>query len=508
MKNIFLILLSILGLELKAQSDINISNSPFWDTEPNLICSPTDSSILVCAWMSAGLGLITIKSRVSHNEGLTWGNTHLFAHHYINATSADVSMRYDANGILYLTLIDYKPTFDSGAVYMYKSIDDGVSWDNGVKVFDMNETADGAVDRPWFAIDAIGSSPTGIIYVTTKSPEAVVATNKHVWLKRSLDGGATFSNPIQIDNATYPAAGDKTMAVPVVEEGNWLYIVYLSYQTGTLQYPKLICALSTDSGNTFSYSEITQFTNAVTDTTLQVDWDITSQESSATNIYYTIQTSQSLDVEERTFDYVNAWPQIFSCPNSDWGAYLYDEDMIWSAYDGLFNQAAVWRDRRYTGSSAFEIFAAFSDNSGNGYYPERKLSSGSSPNQPISKGNDFLGCALNPNYLFAAWGDYRDGNWEIYFNRIPLNDFTKVNTPFANDISVSYSNHSLIISNNKNYSNIKVVDALGRLILSQSVSLQQNEIIKLKSDLPAGVYFAQLSDGTKSLTQKFVIPAE
>lgn len=487
-------------------ADINISNSGFWDTEPYLICFPSDSSKLVCAWMSTGAGLITIKTKVSFDAGNTWGSTQLFSHHYTNATSADVSMQYDNDGELYLSFIDYKTTFDSGAVYLYKSTDYGMSWDNGTKVFDITETSDGAVDRPWFTIDRSQNATQHNIYLCTKSPEAVVASVKHLWLKRSTDGGATFTSPIQIDDTNYPAAGDKTMATPCVDANGNLYIVYLSYQTGTLQYPKLVCAKSTDAGNSFSYSIITQFTQ-VADSSLQIDWDVTACNTTPV-VVYTLATATDVDIMSQRFDGTN-W-SVAQRLNTDAVGNGINQDMVWiKSQDPLNNIIAVaWRDRRNFAASLtapFEIYVCVSDDGGATFYPDNKMSSGNSPFQMLVKGNDFLGVDLCSPYLFAAWGDYRDGNWEIYFNKVYYPQL--MNTVSVNDQQpqIVFSNQTIQINNNRTFNTFELIDANGKLLLKKNLLMVSHENITIQNDLPAGIYMAQLSNRKKSFTKQFAI---
>lgn len=66
--------------------------------------------------------------------------------------------------------------------------------------------------------------------------------------------------------------------------------------------------------------------------------------------------------------------------------------------------------------------------------------------------------------------------------------------PASNELSIATANH---------FSNIQIIDALGKTVLSQHVNYTNQTTIDI-STLSKGVYFIQLNEGDKLITKKFI----
>jgi hypothetical protein len=119
----------------------NLSNGIFFNGEPYLAINPTNNQNLVSAWMSmtfsSGQYHIAIKTRASFDGGASWSTANLLPHFGAGFGSADPSMAFDKNGLLYISYIDYTQAPDSGGIYVARSNNGGLNWDTPTKAFDM-----------------------------------------------------------------------------------------------------------------------------------------------------------------------------------------------------------------------------------------------------------------------------------------------------------------------------------------------------------------------------------
>jgi hypothetical protein len=170
-----LLVVMLLSLRANAQ-DEDLSNGLVFDGEPYLVVDPTDTRHLVAAWMGFTFGQpLGIKTRVSFDAGDTWSPVHVLPHFASTYHSADPSLAFDGAGHVFACYIDYRVSPDSGAVYVVKSLDGGLTWDTGSEVIGMYANANKRpIDRPWLTID-----PTnGHHYVTTKPAPWVLPPNR------------------------------------------------------------------------------------------------------------------------------------------------------------------------------------------------------------------------------------------------------------------------------------------------------------------------------------------
>jgi len=178
-------------------ANINISNGVVFDGEPFLAVNPTNPQNLVVAWMGfsiTGIVRISIKTKASFDGGFTWSPVHIVPHGGATFHSADVSLCFRDDGVVYVCFVDYRQNPDSGGVYLSKSSDGGVSWSTLSEIWSLNEdTIKKPIDRPWLACDRSNTANNGMLYVTTKPPSWVPAPNRP-YLKTSSDSGQTWSS--------------------------------------------------------------------------------------------------------------------------------------------------------------------------------------------------------------------------------------------------------------------------------------------------------------------------
>jgi hypothetical protein len=145
---------------------------------------PTNPQHLVASWMDSGPGILTTHAR-SLDGGVTWQTAGNFAPG-VNPTvyNYDPTVTIDGLGNVFLSLANA----DAGpGIYVLRSADGGLTFNGSVAI----EPATW-IDKPWITSDPVSNNVyVAYMYVTDNGGGPIRFT-------RSLDHGATFSNPIAI----------------------------------------------------------------------------------------------------------------------------------------------------------------------------------------------------------------------------------------------------------------------------------------------------------------------
>jgi PKD repeat protein len=141
---------------------------------------------------------------------------------------------HDLNNVYY-SYIAFNRTTNDGGVAVSKSTDGGLTWLDPV-VVDWNSPSE-FMDKEYITVDATGSPYDGNVYLTwTHFP------NTSISFSRSIDGGATFSDPVSINGSYSSNQG----SLPVVGPDGTLYVAWYSYNI-----PGIAMNKSTNGGQSF-----------------------------------------------------------------------------------------------------------------------------------------------------------------------------------------------------------------------------------------------------------------
>lgn len=153
--------------------NIDLSNSPYFDGECNLVVNPLNPKHLVSAWIyySFAGGHDAIATRSSFDGGQTWTPLQILPHAYTIFNSCDPTMYFGKDSCVYLAYIDLSGlhTSDSGYIMVTRSVNGGITWKAPVKAIAWNAQPNLPIDRPWIAADGTPGPYSGRVYLTSQN---------------------------------------------------------------------------------------------------------------------------------------------------------------------------------------------------------------------------------------------------------------------------------------------------------------------------------------------------
>lgn len=421
--------------QLKAQNQ-NISNGYVFDGEPYIAVNPNNNQHLVVAWM--GLASFSqklqIKTRTSFDGGQTWSSVNAIPHTSSGYTCADPSLDFDENGNPMVCYIDFTGTTPpiSGAVYIRKSTDGGLTWGNAQEVINANhEGTKWPIDRPWMKIDKAPGPLQGTIYITTFNGNRTDAPF-HPYLSVSTDGGNTFHT--RYADTTGWLSGpinNLPMCSPTLSSTGVFYGVYGSYVPSQNVYAQSILARSSNGGITLTHkpariqnppAQLSNYPNAKKSPLLVAN----PANPNHLAYFYVSAHTGDLDIYMiETTDQGATWTQPHRI-NADSVNNGKMQDMLWADFDYDGDLVVSWRDRRNGQSGTYEtqseIWATVRYADSAQFEPNFQLTDQALAYDTIlaSEGNDFMGIDIANDTLYAVWGDVRSGTLNIWFQKMDM----------------------------------------------------------------------------------------
>lgn len=514
--SIIFLLSNLNAFQAYSQTNQNISNHPYSDSEPYLAVNPLNPQNVISAWMGvSSFTRLSIMTSASIDGGTTWSVPDTIPNISQNFTAADVSIAFNNQGTAFLSFVDYKFTLDSGFIRVCKSTDLGLSWDTPVSAVSAADAPDIPVDRPWIVCDNSPGIYSGNLYIVSKSYFASPIPH-HIWLTVSNDSGQSWSPISELDSLVPIGIISNIMGVPAVTSSGNLVVAYATYNPPADPIAKVICIISQDGGNSFSPHTIYNITagSSISDTLYQASYSIHANPANASQLVF--QSTSAINGDPDVFisyssDSGLSWSPLQRI-NSDPIGNGKGQDMSWGSFSqsGVF--ALAWRDRRNGSSgstSDFEIFGSVSTDGGASFSPNVNLSSAVSPVVSMSRGNDFLGTGLTPTHLVANWCDNRTGNHEIFFQSVSVNSILNhLPAGAIHNYAILFPNPAgsffQIRFTNPFSGTLRVLSAEGKLLDERMIQNAISEIIST-TDLLPGNYIVELTSGNFTSSRKLTI---
>ncbi len=522
MKNALLIIILALvsAAHGYAQSNEDLSGGLVWESEPYMATDPANPQHIVVAWMgSVPLSHLCIKIIATFNGGATWSSPAIIPHVSPTYTSADVSMAFDHTGNIYTTYIDSRQSPDSGAVYVVKSADGGLTWGSPAQV--ISGFADGTkfpIDRPWLTIGKSTGPAPDTLYITTK-PAPFVAPPNRPYFEKSYDGGATWSAWRYIDTTGYLVGNvvQAPMAAPGTDSAGTFHCVYPSYLPSQSIYPQYIMATARP-GNTFSYNVVyTSIGASPIDTLAKAGarfiCDPTNNKHLA--LLHIEDLTGDLDVycTETTDGGITWSPQ--ARVNDDASGNGKMQDLVWANFDENGDLVAAWRDRRNAPGTGYQqpsqVWGTIKWKDSASFSTNFMISDSTAPYDSIylsGSGNDFMNVAMAQDTLSAVWGDVRTGALNIWFSRRAMRTGVTVVKSIASEpvpavnIYPDPSQGHLTVEGSY-ITGILITDLGGRAVFQKTISAEKT-LLDL-SFLTPGTYIASVNTANGVVSKQIEI---
>jgi len=147
---------------------------------------------------------------------------------------SDPGITVDSQGNFYVVILSYTSTADPNGLFVQKSIDGGLTWSESIEV--VNGVAGVFEDKEFIACDRSGSIYEGNLYVTW----ARFGYSQEIMCCRSTDSGLSFQSPVSLES------GSLQWPNPAVGSNGELFIGWENFSSG-LRFSR-----SVDGGATFS----------------------------------------------------------------------------------------------------------------------------------------------------------------------------------------------------------------------------------------------------------------
>jgi hypothetical protein len=508
MKLLFNFLLIIFLPFLSVGQNQNISNGDVFDGEPYIAINPENAQHLVVSWMGYVLwNQIQIKTRVSLDGGKNWSDAVAIPHVNPLFTSADPSLDFDKNGNVYLSYIDYNKLLDSGAVYVRKSIDNGISWGEAAKVIGLHDDeGKKPIDRPWMSIDRSDGENQGNIYITTMNIKEAFIPPFNPYLIKSDDEGSSFEPWRYVDTTNWLAGSliPQPMPTNAISGDGTFYCVYPSWVFSQNFLPQYIVASSVDGGNSFEYNTVFESNNGVNDSHAKKGYLLRSNPADNSHLVFLYLGLPNGDADvlmRESFDKGETWTDEVRV-NDDPVSNNRMQDLLWADFDTDGDFVVSWRDRRNSPDTgymtSYEIWGAFREANSSDFNPNFKISDTSIGFDTVlnSAGNDFMCIKIQDDTLNIIWGDTREGFLNIWFQRLDIYGNTLSIEQLAHEQqnTLVYPNPAtseITIQSKEVIINIQILDTSGKVMLEQK-NLQNEKVVLNISKLPRGVYFVHI----------------
>ncbi|MCX6280350.1 MAG: hypothetical protein NTU51_00120 [Bacteroidetes bacterium] len=430
MRTSFIVALLVFRLMTSAQN-INLSQGLYFDGEPYMAIDPANERHMVVAWMGyIPYQQIAIKTSATFNGGMNWSQVQSIPHVSPGFTSADPSLAFDGSGNVFLAYIDYRKSPDSGAVYVVKSADGGLSWSQRSKVIDAwDDALKRPIDRPFLTIDRSGGTYNGRMYITTKPAQWIPPPNRPYFI-RSTDNGQSWGNWRYLDTLNWLAgpyiAGP--MAAPETGSNGMFYAIYPSWELTQSLLPRFIIARSSDGGASFNYHWVIAGAAGVNDTLSKKGYRLISDPTDPSHLAFFRISPMFGDPDVVMLESHNGgitWADTTRV-NDDPAGNGRMQELAWAGFSSVGDIISAWRDRRHapdTGyATSYEIYGAVRWHDSIRFSPNFRISDTIiGYNQVLAgKGNDFMNVVMADDTMSAVWADTRDGRLNIWFQHTDL----------------------------------------------------------------------------------------
>jgi len=480
-------------------------------SEPLVAINPIDPSKIIVAANDFRISGNQARVIFSHDNGNNWVSSTVPLSGLAGYTEAtDPAVTFDANGNILYAMIHYQTFGNGDGLFVNKSADNGATWKT--RATEVKKNSDGLVfeDRPAISTDNSNSAYRNNVYVTWTS---LSDESSRILFSRSINGGESFESFIELANGKV-----HTTDVKVDDNGN-IYVAYL-VNNNLIQIRKSI-----DGGNTFSAPiQAVSFEHsgsAYNNTYLlkqngNTGVKVRSFPSIAilnNNVYIGYSAKNGSDLSDIFVTKSVDGGLTFSTPlrvNND--NTLTDQFMPrLTAQDGkLF---MTWLDSRDdVNNQTISTYLGVSPDGGISFDNCKISTQSFNPASILLKNyiGDYIGLAVSSENIVSVWTDGRNNLFDVYAGILPMNPTSVKDEVILTDFVVSQNfpnpfNPSTTISYSipkENTVTIKLFDVQGKeiaTIFSGFVNAGSHrfnfEVKQTKLNLSSGTYIVKVRYG-------------
>ena len=471
--------------------------------EPNIAVNPLNENEIVIGWRQFDNVVSNFRQAgwaYSSDGGQTWTfpgsiNPGVF--------KSDPVLDCDNSGNFYYNSLVSTPS--TLPCYVYKSINSGVSWNNGVYI--------GGGDKQGMTIDRSGGIGDGNIYSNWTSSTSDCAPG---FFTRSTNGGNNFDTCSTIPDE--PFWGSQA-----VGNNGELYVCGASPFTAAVKVAKSLDAQNPSLVPTWTTVSTANLGGFITSSTPINPVGLTGQ------IYIDVDRSNgpgrdNVYVVGSVQPYLNSDPADVKFNKSTNGGITWmtpplkindDTDTTNTQWLATMSVApngridVIWLDTRDNpGSDSSALYYSYSTDQGNTWSANEKLSDSFDPhtgypNQP--KMGDYFDMVSNNTGVHLAWVNTFNGEQDVYYSIITppaLIDIDDVSGNFNISVHPNPTNGLFEISCDKKV-RAEIFTTIGKKVLSTSV-FNTKQVIDISSQ-SAGIYFLKLISDDGQATVKKII---
>ncbi len=460
--------------------------------EPNIAVNPLNRNLIVIGWRQ-------FDNILSNFRQAGWGYTTDGGQSWVfpgvldsGIFRSDPVLDYDADGNFYYNSL----TIDPDTNYLckvFKSTSGGDLWESGIDA--------GGGDKQWMAIDRSTGSGRGNIYADWSQYSSSCAPG---FFTRSSNGGSSFDSCSEIN--CNPDLG----SIAVGNAGE-LYIAGRDFATGTgllvtksfnAQMPASLISWNSpvsvfmDGYINFGFINPNGLLGQA-----YIDVD-RSNGSGQDNVYVLASLTRVSNLDLCDVMFAKS-----SDGGLSWGAPMRINDDTSNTNTQWFGTMSVapngridvvWLDTRDAqfGSDSSALYYSYSNNQGNTWSTNEKLSESFDPHVGYPNQNkmgDYIDMISDDSGADLAWTNTLNGGQDVYYSRIIPGLATVINENFTNT-SFSFfpnpSNGNIKIRNEASQYTVSIFNAIGEKVFSFS-----SDQILCEIDItsqPSGIYFLKI----------------
>ncbi|RKX69208.1 hypothetical protein DRP53_08910 [candidate division WOR-3 bacterium] len=484
---IFLIFGVWINLRINHDTTTNVQN------ECQIVVNPLNGNNLVAIWRDFRLGYRRVGVGYSLDGGRTW-NDQLFEGTPYTRDS-DPGLTVGKDGTFYAVILAFESTSQPNGLFVYRSTDNGVSWDGPYTVID--QVPGVFEDKELIACDRTNSPYQGNLYV----PWTRFGATTQIMCARSTDGGFSFESPVRVSDQS-----GVQWPVPAVGPDGTLYIAWDAYNA--IKIDK-----STDGGVSFGSDRVIQYVDfgygyinggILVFSFPAIDVDITGGPNNGTiycvySDYSPAQTDLDIYFTKST-DGGLTWSAKKRI-NDDALNNGCDQFHPWLTVDRDGRIVVVFLDRRLDPNNyLYDCFITYSTDGGATWAKNERISTVSSDPNAGKAGllGEYIGVASFDGDIHPAWVDTREGNqdcytayWDVGVEERPKKRMVRSPATIVTKFRFSFGHPS----------DVRIYDVSGRLVKSFT------GVTKINWDggsLPSGVYLVKIESHGKSSGRKVV----